>query len=154
MKKIRLVINNDIKKNKATHKIVILCGEDHTPCGFLGSMAASEQSMYKMCAKPLFIQSGKQIALVQCLENAVNAATKNNAKLIHLSSTSVYGTQISEVDSAELSDSSDSNPESDFDADGHLQAVSLLSSNAPGEFQVHKGIMGPRKVGPKSHIWI
>jgi len=34
----------------------------------------------------------------QCLENAVNAATKNNAKLIHLSSTSVYGTQISEVD--------------------------------------------------------
>ena len=63
-------ITADIKKNKATHKIVILCGEDHTPCGFLGSMAASEQSMYKMCAKPLFIQSGKQIALVQCLENA------------------------------------------------------------------------------------
>ena len=24
-----------------------------------------------MCAKPLFIQSGKQIALVQCLENAI-----------------------------------------------------------------------------------
>ena len=63
-------ITADIKKNKATHKIVILCGEDHTPCGFLGSMAASEQSMYRMCAKPLFIQSGKQIALVQCLENA------------------------------------------------------------------------------------
>ena len=64
-------ITTDIKKkNKATHKIVILCGEDHTPCGFFPSMAESEQSMYKMCAKPLFIQSGKQIALVQCLENA------------------------------------------------------------------------------------
>ena len=33
-----------------------------------------------------------------CLKNAVNSAIKNNAKLIHLSSTSVYGTQVSEVD--------------------------------------------------------
>ena len=66
LKDITKKVQEGLSENK---KIIILNGEDHVPTG--GANGDEMRSMFKQqCGKPLFIEAGKQIALIQCLERA------------------------------------------------------------------------------------
>ena len=67
LKDITSKVQEGLGENK---KIIILNGEDHVPTGQAPSGDLMIQMFAQKCGKPLFIEAGKQIALIQCLERA------------------------------------------------------------------------------------